>query len=69
MPVPWVYVTGFLLGVALQALAPVRVHSPGPAVAVCGGIIFLLGAALAGWSWWLFRRAGTTAVPARRRTR
>jgi protein-S-isoprenylcysteine O-methyltransferase Ste14 len=65
MPVPWVYVLGFLLGVGLQALVPVRVHSPGAATAlgVCGGIVFVLGAALAGWSWWLFKRAGTTAVP------
>ena len=65
MPVPWVYVLGFLLGVGLQVLAPVHVRSGGAdtALGVCGGIIFLLGAALAGWSWWLFRRAGTTAVP------
>jgi protein-S-isoprenylcysteine O-methyltransferase Ste14 len=65
MPVPWVYVLGFLLGVGLQALVPVRVHSPGAVtgLGVCGGIVFLLGGALAGWSWWLFRRAGTTAVP------
>jgi protein-S-isoprenylcysteine O-methyltransferase Ste14 len=65
MPVPWVYVLGFLLGVGLQALAPARVHSPGAvtALGLCGGIVFLLGAALAGCSWWLFKRAGTTAVP------
>jgi protein-S-isoprenylcysteine O-methyltransferase Ste14 len=65
MPVPWVYVLGFLLGVGLQMLVPVRVHSPVAvtALGVCGGIVFLLGAALAGWSWWLFKRAGTTAVP------
>jgi protein-S-isoprenylcysteine O-methyltransferase Ste14 len=65
IPVPWVYVLGFLLGVGLQALVPVRIH-PRAAVTelgVCGGIIFLLGATLAGWSWWLFKRAGTTAVP------
>jgi len=65
MPVPWVYVLGFLLGVGLQVLVPVRVRSPGEAVAlgVGGGMVFLLGAAVAGWSWWLFKRAGTTAVP------
>jgi protein-S-isoprenylcysteine O-methyltransferase Ste14 len=65
MPVPWVYVLGFLMGVGLQALAPVRVHSPAvvTALGVCGGILFLLGAALASRSWWLFKRAGTTAVP------
>lgn len=65
MPVPWVYVLGFLLGAGLQGLAPVHVYFRGAvtALGVCGGVIFLLGAALAGWSWWLFRRAGTTAVP------
>lgn len=65
MPVPWVFVLGFLLGVGLQALVPARVHAPGAvtALGVCGGIVFLLGAAQAGWSWWLFRRAGTTTVP------
>ena len=65
IPVPWVYLLGFLLGVGLQVLAPVRVHSPGAvtALGVCGGVTFLLGAALAGWGWWLFKRAGTTAVP------
>ncbi len=62
IPVPWVYVIGFLLGVGLQAFAPVRVQPP-EALDICGGIVFLLGAALAGWGWWLFKRAGTTAVP------
>jgi protein-S-isoprenylcysteine O-methyltransferase Ste14 len=65
MPVPWVYVLGFVLGVGLQALVPVRVRSAGAvtALGVCGGVVFLPGAAVAGWSWWLFKRAGTTAVP------
>jgi protein-S-isoprenylcysteine O-methyltransferase Ste14 len=65
IPVPWVYVLGFLLGVGLQVPAPLRVRSQATvtALGVCGGIVFLLGAALAGWSWWLFKRAGTTAVP------
>jgi len=65
IPVPWVYVLGFLLGMGLQAAFPLRIDSAATVTAlnVCGGIMFLLGAALAGWSWWLFRRAGTTAVP------
>ena len=53
MPVPWVYVLGFLLGVGLQALVPVRVHSPGAvtALGVCGGIVFLpLVLAYVNWS-------------------
>ena len=65
LPVPWVFVLGFLLGVGLQLVVPINVNSGvmGTMVPIAGGIVFLAGAVLAGWGWWLFHQAQTTTVP------
>ena len=65
MPVPWVFILAFLVGVGLQVVIPVGLTSSSASTVlpVAGGIVFLVGAALAGWSWWIFHRVGTTAVP------
>ena len=65
VPVPWVFVLGYLAGLALQRL----VGGPQPAPAfrsalwLAGLALIVLGAALAVWSLSLFHRARTTTVP------
>jgi protein-S-isoprenylcysteine O-methyltransferase Ste14 len=65
MPVPWVYVLGFLIGVGFQLAVPIPPTTASVAVVVsdAGGIVFVAGAILAGWGWWIFHRVRTTTVP------
>ena len=64
VPVPWVFVLNYLLGVALQWIAPLPFAWTLPVRAdIVGGVLFVLGAALAGSGWFAFHRAGTTRVP------
>jgi len=64
VPVPWVFVLTYLVGVGLEFIWPV--HSGITKVAgvwVAGGVLFCIGAVLAGWGLLTFRRARTTTVP------
>lgn len=65
IPVPWVYVLGFLIGIALQTLLPPFRLSPDASARwrLAGGILFACGAVVAGWPLFLFYRAGTTTTP------
>ena len=65
LPVPWVYVLVYLAGVPLEWKWPVRLpFQVSPAVTLPAGMAtFAIGAAIAGWGWITFRRAGTTRVP------
>jgi len=65
MPVPWVFVAAYLLGVGVQLLVPVHLNSPAASLAIriAGGVLFLAGAGLAAWGLLLFRKAATTTVP------
>ena len=64
IPVPWVFVLAYVLGVGLDYLLPFRLHPDAPlGIAIVGAVLFCLGAIVAGWSWSLFHRAGTTRVP------
>jgi protein-S-isoprenylcysteine O-methyltransferase Ste14 len=65
MPVPWVFVLAYLVGVGVQLLVRVHVSSSTASVAIqiAGGVAFAIGAGLAGWSLLIFRRAATTTVP------
>jgi protein-S-isoprenylcysteine O-methyltransferase Ste14 len=64
VPVPWVFVLVYLMGVALENLLPLGVRETAPsATPLVGSVLFCLGAAFAGWGWWLFHKAGTTRVP------
>ena len=65
LPVPWVFVLGYLLGLVLERVAPLPLRWPMlPDVSVVVGLtIFGLGAAIAAWGWATFRVARTTTVP------
>jgi protein-S-isoprenylcysteine O-methyltransferase Ste14 len=66
LPVPWVFVLTYLLGVVLQHWCRGAI-SQGAArvrmVAGCG--LFAVGLVIAGWGQVLFRKAKTTTVPGR----
>ena len=61
VPVPLVFVLGYLAGVGMEYALPLgRLPEGAPAA---GAALFCLGGVFAGWALWLFRRAGTTWVP------
>ena len=64
VPVPWVFVLNYLLGVAVERMFP-RVISPQAAQmsTIAGAVLFAAGAVIAGWGLVLFRKAKTTTVP------
>ena len=51
VPVPWVFVLAYLIGVGLEFVWPVHVGAEvNPAVSLAvGGVVFTLGAVIAGW--------------------
>jgi protein-S-isoprenylcysteine O-methyltransferase Ste14 len=65
VPVPWVFVLGYLLGVAFERVAPLRIQWPmGADLSVAVGLgVFAIGVVIAGWGWTTFRLARTTTVP------
>jgi protein-S-isoprenylcysteine O-methyltransferase Ste14 len=67
VPVPWVFVLAYLLGVALErALSPHVGLAADPNLALAlGGVMLAIGAFIAGWGLLTFHKAGTTTVPGR----
>jgi protein-S-isoprenylcysteine O-methyltransferase Ste14 len=66
VPVPWVFVLGYLLGVGLQfAIFPGTHYSAKTRnlVSIGGAVVFAVGAFIAGWGLILFHRARTTTTP------
>ena len=63
VPVPWVFVFAYLLGVAVERTLRPATSVPRTIVPVAGGVLLALGVVIAGWSLMLFRRARTTTVP------
>jgi len=64
VPVPWVFVLTYLVGVGMEA----AFHRGGffrdyKLLTPVGFVIFILGAGLAAWGWLIFHRARTTRVP------
>ena len=65
MPVPWVFVLAYLVGVALQLPFPASAGSASLALAIrlAGLAVFVAGAWIAGWGLLLFHRVETTTAP------
>ena len=64
VPVPWVFVLTYLLGVALEHVRRVTISPKAVLVSTIAGVaLFAVGAVIAGWGLVLFRKARTTTVP------
>jgi len=64
LPVPWVFVLTYLAGVGLELLfRHPAAWTDARLLTAAGIVVFVAGAAFAGWGWTIFRRAGTTRVP------
>ncbi len=64
VPVPWVFVLNYLLGVTLHVVVPLRFTWMLPVRPdVVGGVLFVLGIIVAGSGWLAFHKVGTTRVP------
>lgn len=67
IPVPLVYILTYLVGVLFETALPthaLRTMGPNAALAI-GGLVFVAGAAIAGWGLITFRNARTTTIPGR----
>ncbi len=70
IPVPWVFVLTYLVGVGLElALRSYTEGEPPLGVAVAGAVLFVIGAVIAGWGLLVFHKARTTTVPGRKSSR
>jgi protein-S-isoprenylcysteine O-methyltransferase Ste14 len=67
IPVPWVFIFGYLIGAGLSKLFPFSAQSP-VLFKICGAALFLIGAALAGSGLYVFHKARTTTVPGKTST-
>jgi protein-S-isoprenylcysteine O-methyltransferase Ste14 len=65
VPVPWVFILGYLAGLPLQFWLSHGALSPRAdwVSARLGAVLFALGAVIAGWGLTLFHGARTTTVP------
>ncbi len=63
IPVPWVFVLTFLIGVCLQLIIPITLTlNYTTAIKVIGGIIFLFASGIATWSLLIFHKLSTTTT-------
>ena len=64
VPVPWVFVLAYLIGVAMESVRPSTIlRDITLPSTIVGGVLFTVGAVIAGWGLALFRKARTTTVP------
>lgn len=65
IPVPWVFILSYLIGLVPQFIFPLRISSQETIslIKISGGIVFLAGAFFAAWSLIIFHRANTTTTP------
>ena len=56
IPVPWMFILTYLLGIALEFVFRFGFHSPGVnrAGSILGGILFVTGVVIAAWGWLIF---------------
>ena len=70
VPVPWVFVLTYLVGVGIEYAIPLHEDAVAPrGVTLAGVVLLAIGAAIAGWGLVTFRRARTTTVPGRTSSR
>ena len=66
IPVPWVFVIAYLIGVVVQAFVPIPLSASARDTSnLAGWVILALGVGLAAWCLTIFRRQRTTTVPGR----
>lgn len=63
VPVPWVFIVTYLIGVAIERAAPRFWGAPPHGSKTAGALFLAVGAAIAVWGQVLFRQAHTTTVP------
>jgi protein-S-isoprenylcysteine O-methyltransferase Ste14 len=64
IPVPWVFVLAYLIGVKLERVIPLgTLPVAQTVVGLLGCILLVTGVLVAGWGWLTFRHARTTTVP------
>lgn len=65
IPVPWVFILVYFMGVGLEILFPFGPRSSDMVLVskIGGAVLFLLGGALAAWGLIVFRKARTTTIP------
>ncbi len=64
VPVPWVFVLTYLVGVALESISPTTtLRDIARMSTITGAVVFTFGAVIAGWGLAIFRKARTTTVP------
>src|SRR5262245_29868689 len=70
IPVPWVFVLTYLIGVSLEYLRPIRLSTlERPGIRIIAVVLFSIGAFVAGSGLATFRRAHTTTVPGQESSR
>jgi protein-S-isoprenylcysteine O-methyltransferase Ste14 len=65
IPVPWVFILAYFIGLALQYLMPVPVQGTGILLGsrIAGGVLLVVGLSLAAWSLIIFQSKHTTTSP------
>jgi len=64
IPVPWVFILAYLIGVGFQFLFPISIaFSNGNVIKSIGAGIFLAAGIIAGWSLKIFHNLKTTTTP------
>jgi protein-S-isoprenylcysteine O-methyltransferase Ste14 len=64
IPVPWIFILTYILGAVLEYALPLRSRNgTSLGFVVAGGLVFGIGAIVAGWGLVTFRIARTTTVP------
>jgi protein-S-isoprenylcysteine O-methyltransferase Ste14 len=65
IPVPWVFILSFLVGLVPQIIFPIHIHSQKAIliIKIAGIALFAIGAFFAAWSLIIFHKASTTTTP------